>query len=84
MPRQPKSILRQFLRKKPSDPFIVVTLTNPADQFFGQEALVIDLTASRLRLRLQLLTNHHQSITRTPLNVRISQISLDRRESDLN
>ena len=84
MPRQPNSALRPFLRKKLTDPFVIVTFTNPADHFFGQDALVIDLTASRLRLRLQLLTNHHTSITRAPINVQISQISLDRRESDLD
>ena len=69
----------QYLRQSPSDPFVVVTLCNPDDQYFGQSVIVLQLTSARLRL--QLLEYNLKSITRNPGSVTISQISLDRSQA---
>ena len=69
----------QYLRQSPSDPFVVVTLCNSDDQYFGQSAIVLQLTSARLRL--QLLEYNLKSITRNPGSVTISQISLDRSQA---
>ena len=69
----------QYFRQSPSDPFVVVTLCNPDDQYFGQSAIVLQLTSARLRL--QLLEYNLKSITRNPGSVTISQISLDRSQA---
>ena len=84
MRRQPHRLLAanssQYLRQSPLDPFVVVTLCNPDDQYFGQSAIVLQLTSARLRLQL-LEYNLLKSITRDPGSVTISQISLDRSQA---
>ena len=69
----------QYLRQSPSDPFVVVTLSNPDDQYFGQSVIVLQLTSARLRLKL--LEYNLKSITCNPGSVTISQISLDRSQA---
>ena len=74
----PTTALSCYLRRSPSDPFVIVILAKHTDQYYGQSAFVLGLTSSRLRLRLQLIDYHLRTVTRAPKNVRISQLSLDR------
>ena len=84
MPRQrsathrPTTTLSHYLRRSASDPFVIVTLTVPTDQYYGQSALVRGQTPSRSRLRLQLVNYHLRAVTYVPQNVEVTQLSLQR------
>ena len=66
-------MLLKYFRKSAMEPIVIVTMSNPNDEYFDTEEIVVAHTKTRARLCVQLFKHPNKVINRAPKNFKIQK-----------